>query len=167
MKPSKKNLANLRWEQAISLKKHLGDHERILAKDLMIQPIFLYENDDIDTILWKLQMEDVNCCIVVDEHRKFVWELTDEILLKIIARTSVNEPLVKILDVGYKRWINYTHAKDYVHKHKHFVYETTPLFEIMKFIDKKWFQYIPVLDREKSVVWLITPSSVLRFLLNR
>lgn len=166
MELNKKWLKTLRQQQSFLFEWKLGN-KKIIASELMIQPIYLRLNDTIEVILNKLQSEEINYCIVVDDDRKFIWGITDEMLLKIIAHTSINEPLVKILDIWYKRGINYTHAKDYVKKHKNTVTAQTPLYDIMKLIDKKWFQFIPVVDEEKKVIWLITPSSVLRFIFNR
>ncbi len=158
-------LKNIRRKKAFWLKGKF-EHNKILAEDVMTRPIFLYIDDTIETILGKLQTEEVDYCIVVDENKKFVWEVTDEMLLKIIAHAAVNEPLVEILDIGYKRWINHTQTKDYIRKHKNTVYSETPFFDIMKLIDKKWFQYIPVIDKDKKVIGVITPSSILRFILH-
>jgi predicted transcriptional regulator len=133
----------------------------------MIKPIFLSLNDDIDQILWKLQSENINYCVVVDDKQHFIGEISDDILLKIIAHTSINEPLVKILDIWYRRGINFTHSKDYVKRHKNIVEEHTPIFDIMQLIDKKNIQFIPVINWQKQVVWVITPSSILKFVLNR
>ena len=75
------------------------EHERIVAQDIMIKPILLYLEDDIEDILEKLQSEEINYCIVVDKNKHFVGDISDEMLLKIIAHTSINEPLVKVLVV--------------------------------------------------------------------
>lgn len=164
MKFTKKALKDMRERQAMFMESQF-EHKKITAEDVMIRPIFLYLEDDIETILEKLQSEEINYCIVVDEEKHFIGEISDEMLLKIIAHTSANEPLVKILDIWYKRGINYTHTRDYVKKHKNTVTVDTPLYDIMKLIDKKWFQFIPVVDKEKQVIWVITPSSILRFVL--
>lgn len=166
MEFTKKAFKDLRERQAIFMDSQF-EHKKITAEDVMIRPIFLYLEDDIEAILEKLQSEEINYCIVVDEEKHFIGEISDEMLLKIIAHTSVNEPLVKILDIWYKRGINYTHTRDYVKKHKNIITKETPLYEIMKLIDKKWFQFIPVVDEEKKVIWLITPSSILRFVLEK
>ena len=159
-------LKKLRTEEAVIMKKQLNCHETT-ACDVMIKPIFLYENDDIETITNKLKKENNNYCIVIDENNKFLWEVTVESLIKIIAHSSINEPLVKILDIGYKRWINFTSTKDYIKIHKNTVHKDANLLKIMKLIDKEGFQYIPVIDKEKKVVGIITPSSILRFVINR
>ncbi|AHB41003.1 hypothetical protein P148_SR1C00001G0196 [candidate division SR1 bacterium RAAC1_SR1_1] len=156
----------LRAKESYFMKK-FADYPQITAKDIMIKPIFLYEDDDIETILGKLKAEDINYCIVVDKENKFLGEIKDEDIIKIIAHSSVNEPLVEILDIGYKRSINYTSTKDYLKKYDNIVQEDTRLFDIMKIIDKKGYHYIPVINIEKKVVGLITPSSILRFIVKR
>lgn len=164
MEFTKKAFKGLRERQAMLMESQF-ERKKFTAEDVMIRPIFLYLEDDIETILEKLQSEEINYCVVVDEENHFIGEISDEMLLKIIANTSVNEPLVKILDIWYKRSINYTHTRDYVKKHKNIITKETSLYEIMKLIDKKWFQFIPVVDEEKKVIWLITPSSILKFVL--
>lgn len=163
---NKKWLKKLRTKQALLLEGQF-EHGKVFAKDVMINPTFLHLDDNIEIILEKLKSEEINYCIVVDNYKKFIWEVTDEMLLKIIAHTSSNEPLCEILDIGYKRWINYTNTKDYVKKHKNIVTEWTTLFEIMKLIDKKGFQFIPVVDDEKKIIWVITPSSIIKFIISR
>lgn len=163
---NQKHFSLLRAKQALFLHDETWS-DKIVAKDVMIKPIFLFLDDDIDQVLWKLQSESINYCVVVDQNYHFIGEISDDILLKIIAHTSINEPLVKILDIWYRRWINFTHTKDYVKKHKNIVEEQTPIYEIMKLIDKKHIQFIPVIDEEKKVIWLITPSSILRFILEK
>ncbi len=156
----------LRATDASLMKDQINYHETV-AKDVMITPIFLYENDNISTIADKLKQEDTNYCIVIDKNKKFLWEITISSLIKIIAHSSIDEPLVKILDIWYRRWINFTSTKNYIKKHKNIIKKDTPLLKIMKLIDKKWFQYIPVVDDNKKVVGLITPSSILRFVINQ
>lgn len=141
------------------------DFKEIKAKDVMIKPIFLYEKDKIETITNKLKSEEANYCIVVDKNKNFLWEITIENLIKIIAHSSINEPLVEILDIWYKRGINHTSTINYIKKHKNTVKENARLFDILKLIDKKGFQYIPVLDKKNKVIWLITASSILRFII--
>lgn len=167
MEINKQSIKKLREKQAFFLYELNGKQKRITAKDVMITPIFLELEDTVETILEKLQSEEINYCVVVDKDKKFVWEITDEMLLKIIAKTSVKEPLVKFLDIWYKRGINYTHTKDFVKKHKKTIKKETPLFEIMNLINKKWYQFIPVTNEEKKVIWLITPSSILKFVLRK
>ncbi len=167
MEINKKTIKKLREKQAFFLYELNGKQKRITAKDVMIRPIFLELEDTVETILEKLQSEEINYCVVVDEDKKFIWEITDEMLLKMIAKTSVKEPLVKFLDIWYKRGINYTHTKDFVKKHKKTIKKETPLFEIMNLINKKWYQFIPVTNEEKKVIWLITPSSILKFVLKK
>lgn len=136
MEFTKKAFKGLRERQAMLMESQF-ERKKFTAEDVMIRPIFLYLEDDIETILEKLQSEEINYCVVVDEENHFIGEISDEMLLKIIANTSVNEPLVKILDIGYRRGINYTHTRNYVKKHKNIITKETSLYEIMKLIDKK------------------------------
>lgn len=166
MNLTKKKFRNIRKDQAIFIEWEYW-HKTIIAKDIMIKATYLHLDDEIETILKKLKSEAINYCVVLDDDWKFIGEITDEILLKIIAHTSMQEPLVKMLDIWYKRWVNYTKAKDYVKKHSNTVKENTPLYEIMKLIDKKWFQFVPVIDEDEKVVGMISPSSIINFILNR
>lgn len=163
---SKKAFATLRKKQAMLLEFPFN-RKKTTAEDVMISPILLHLEDTIETILTKLQSEEINYCVVVDEDNHFIGEISDDMLLKIIAHASIQEPLVKTLDIGYKRGINYTRTKDYVKKHTYIITKDTPLYEIMKLIDTKWLQFIPVVDQTKKVVWLITPSSILKFVLRK
>jgi predicted transcriptional regulator len=94
----KRGQKGLRERQAMLMESQF-ERKKFTAEDVMIRPIFLYLEDDIETILEKLQSEEINYCVVVDEENHFIGEISDEMLLKIIANTSVNEPLVKILDI--------------------------------------------------------------------
>jgi hypothetical protein len=46
--------------------------DKLTAQDAMIAPVFLQEDDDINTILKKLKHEDIYTCIVINKERKFV-----------------------------------------------------------------------------------------------
>ena len=98
MEFTKKAFKGLRERQAMLMESQF-ERKKFTAEDVMIRPIFLYLEDDIETILEKLQSEEINYCVVVDEENHFIGEISDEMLLKIIANISVNEPLVKILDI--------------------------------------------------------------------
>jgi osmoprotectant transport system ATP-binding protein len=153
----------LREEEAEYIEETMP-HKKIKVKDAMIKPIILHQDDEIETIIKKLKNEKHNYCIVVDDNENFLGEISIEKLIKLIAHNSINEPLVKILDIGFKRKINYTTAKDHIKKHKNFVYEDNSILDVLKLIDKRNSKYIPVLNNEKKVVGLITPSSLLNLL---
>ena len=61
----------LRATDASLMKDQINYYETV-AKDVMITPIFLYENDNISTIADKLKQEDTNYCIVIDKNKKFL-----------------------------------------------------------------------------------------------
>lgn len=153
----------MREEQAEYIESKLH-HKQIKAKDAMIKPIILYEDDEIEKIIKKLKSEDTNYVIVLDKNDNFIGEISIEKLIKIIAHSSLNEPLVKILDVGYHRAINYTTAKDHIIKHNNIVNENDSILKVLELIDKEGFNYIPVSNNENKIIGLITPSSLLDLL---
>lgn len=162
---------NLNWIKNI-IKKQAEDiswdikKNKIIAQDVMTEIQTINEKDDINSIIKKLQREDINYCAVIDDNENFLWEISDEILIHIIAKWALQEPLVKILDIWYKRSINYTKAKDYIQKKKNIISPKTTLFEIMQMIYKKWFQYLPVIEKQK-VIGMVTSSSIMKYLLKK
>lgn len=159
----KMDVKNLRERQA-NLIENKFHHKKIVAIDAVTKVVIVKEDDEISTIIKKLKKEDTNHVIVVDDDENFLGDISVEKLIKIMAHTSIDEPLVKILDVGYHRGINYTTAKDHLEKHSNLVKFNTPILEVLKLIDKEGFSYIPVLDEENKIKGLITPSSLLDLL---
>jgi len=157
------NIKRLREEQAEYLDEQFS-HKKLTAKDAMIKPIFLHRDDEIQIIIKKLQDEEHNYCIVVDEQKHFVGEISVDKLIKLIAHTSLKEPLVEILDIGFKRGINFTTAKDHLVKHKNFVYEYDSILEVLKIVDNNKSNYVPVLNDSQEVVGIVSPSSLLNLL---
>ncbi len=139
-------------------------HKKLLVKDAMIKPILLHADDEIEIIIKKLKKENHNYCIVIDDKNNFLGEISIEKLIKLIAHTSLNEPLVKFLDLGFKKGINFTTAKDHLVKHKNFVLKNDSIIEVLKLIDKKKSNYVPVLNEKKEVIGIVTPSSLLNLL---
>ena len=74
------------------------------------------------------------------------------------------EPLTKILNVGYKRKFLYKKAKELVNKHKSTVNLDTHINKVIELVYKEGFHYIPVLDKNKKVMGVVTPSSILDLL---
>lgn len=162
---------NLKWIKKI-IRKQAEDinsdikRKKITAKNVMTKIQTINENENINSIIKKLQREDINYCAVIDNQGNFLWEISDEILIKTIAKWALEEPLVEILDIWYKRSINYTKAKDYIKKRKNIINPKTRLFEIMKMIYKKWFQYLPVIENRKAI-GMVTSSSIMKYLLKK
>lgn len=159
----KKEVEELRKEQA----EFFADTEEIpkyYAKDVMVRPVFLNKEDETDIILKKLRKESINECIVVDDKGKFFGEVNDEDIIKLFLHQVKFEPLVQILNVGYRREFLYLKAKDLVNKHKNTVTLDTPLNKVIKFVYKEGSNYLPVVDKDKKVLGVITPSSVINFL---
>jgi CBS domain-containing protein len=138
--------------------------KKLTAKDAMIKPMLLYETDDCKTIMKKLKREDTNVCIVVDKEKKFIGEISDNDLIKLFLQQVKYEPLVQILNIGYRREFLYKSAKDMTNKHKVTVKINTPINKVIELIYKEGFNYIPVLDDKKRVIGVITPSSVIELL---
>jgi len=138
--------------------------KKLTARDAMIRPMLLYDTDDCKTIIKKLKREDTNVCIVVNKDKKFVGEISDNDLIKLFLQQVKFEPLVQILNIGYRREFLYKSAKDMINKHKATVKIDTPINKVIELIYKDGFNYIPVLDDKKRVIGVITPSSVIELL---
>ncbi|MBW2984280.1 CBS domain-containing protein [Candidatus Woesearchaeota archaeon] len=134
------------------------------AKDAMIKPVFVYEDDDSTHIIKKLKREDTNVCIVVTKDKRFVGEIADEDIIKIFLHQAKYEPIVKLLNIGYHREILYKKAKELINKHKSTVKLDTPINGVIELVYKEGFRYIPVLNENKKVVGVVTPSSILDLL---
>lgn len=136
------------------------------AKDAMIKPIFLYQDDNADTIIKKLKREDTNVCIVVTNDKKFIGEIGVEDLIKLFLHQVKYEPLVQILNIGYRREFLYLPAKELINKHKSTAKMNDPINKVIKLIYIEGLNYIPVLNENKKVVGVVTPSSLIDFLQN-
>ena len=160
-------IKELREEQSESLL-GLEEEENIktvkIAKDAMIRPVFLYPDDDAERIMKKLKREDTNVCIVVTNDKKFLGEIGDEDLIKLFLHQVKYEPLVQILNIGYRREFLYKKAKELINKHKSTVNFDTPINKVIELVYKEGFQYIPVLDKNKKVIGVVTPSSLINLL---
>ena len=134
------------------------------ARSAMIKPIYLYPKDDANTIVKKLRREDANVCIVVSKDKKFLGEISVEDLIKLFLHQVKNEPLVKELNIGYSREFLYKTAISLTNKHSSTVRDDAPINKVIELIYKEGFNYIPVLNNDKKVVGVITPSSLINFL---
>lgn len=139
---------------------------KLTAKNAMIKPVFIHQDDNADRIIKKLKREDTNVCIVVTKDKRFVGEISDEDLIKLFLHQVRYEPLTKILNVGYKREFLYKKAKKLINKHKCTVNIDTPINKVIGLIYKEGFQYVPVLDKNKKVMGVVTPSSIIDLLEN-
>lgn len=138
--------------------------KKLVAKDAMIKPVLLNPDDESEIIIKKLKREDTNVCIVVDKNGKFVGEISDNDIIKFFLQQVKFEPLVKKLNIGYRREFLYKKAADMINKHKITVNINSPINEIIELMKKEDFNYIPVVDSEKKVIGVITPSSLIELL---
>ena len=161
-----KNLRKKHSESLLSLDKNKKAINLKFAKDAMIKPIYLYPNDNARTIMKKLKREDTNACVVVTKDKKFIGEIGVEDLIKLFLHQVKYEPLVQILNIGYKREFLYLSAKELINKHKSTAKVTDSLNKVIKLIYKEGFNYIPIMNENKKVVGVITPSSLINFLQN-
>jgi len=136
----------------------------LVAKDAMIKPVFLYPDDDAKKIIKKLKKENTNVCVVVTKEKRFLGEISNEDLIRFFISQINNEPLTEKLNVGYRKEFLFKSAKELVNKHKSTVDKDTKINEVIKLIYVEGFHYIPVLDKNKKVVGVVTPSSVLNLL---
>lgn len=157
------DLKILRKKQAELLNQEF-DIPKLFAKDAMVPPTCFYENDSIDKIINKLKREDCDVCVVVDNNKKFVGEIDDEDLVRIMANTALKEPITQILDRGYKRDIKWKKAKDLAKPHKNIVLKDTPINDVLKIVYKKSYDNIIVVDEKNRIAGVITPSSLLNLL---
>ena len=156
-------LKKLRKEEATFISE--TEEIRILTvKYAMIKPVFVHQDDDADKIIKKLKREDTNVCIVVTKDKRFVGEISDEDLIKLFLHQVRYEPLTKILNAGYRREFLYKKAKELINKHKSTVNIDTPINKVIELVYKEGFHYIPVLDKNKKVVGVVTPSSLIDLL---
>ncbi len=160
---SKNSLKKSRTEQAIFFSE-TEDIRNLTAKDAMIKPVFVRQDDDADKIIKKLKREDTNVCIVVTKDKRFVGEISDEDLIKLFLHQVRYEPLTKILNVSYKRGFLYKKAKELINKHKSTVNLSTPINKVIELVYKEGFHYIPIVDKNKKVIGVVTPSSILDLL---
>ncbi|MBU0762964.1 MAG: CBS domain-containing protein [Candidatus Altiarchaeota archaeon] len=138
--------------------------KKLTAKDAMIKPVFVYSDDGADKILKKLKREDTNVCIVVTKDKKFVGEISDEDLIKLFLHQVKYEPITKLLGIGYRRAFLYKTADELTNKHKSTVNRDTPINKVIKLVHAEGFQYIPVLNKDRKVIGVVTPSSLLDLL---
>ena len=156
-------LKKLRKEEATFISE-TEDVRNLTAKDAMIKPVFVHQDDDANKIIKKLKREDTNVCIVVTKDKRFVGEISDEDLIKLFLHQVRYEPLTKLLNVGYKREFLYKKAKELINKHKSAVNSDTPINKVIGLVYKEGFHYIPVLDKNNKVMGVVTPSSILNLL---
>ena len=153
----------LRKEESINLSGTEGI-KKLTAKDAMIKPVFLYIDDDTNKIIKKLKKEDTNVCIVITKDRRFLGEISDEDIIKLFLHQVKDEPLAQILNIGYRREFLHKKAKELINKHKSIVNIDTPINKVIELVYKEGFQYIPVLDKNKKVIGVVTPSSLIDLL---
>lgn len=156
-------IKKLREGEAIAISE-TEDMKKLTAKDAMIKPVFIYQEDDADKIIKKLKREDTNVCIVVTKDKRFVGEINDEDIIKLFLHQVKYEPLTKILNRGYRRQFLYKEAKELINKHKSTVNLDTPINKVIELVYKEGFQYIPVLDKNKKVIGVVTPSTLIDLL---
>ena len=137
---------------------------KLTAKDAMIKPEFIHQDDDANKIIKKLKKEDTNVCIVVTKDKRFAGEISNEDLIKLFLHQVKYEPLTKVLNVGYKREFLYKKAKELINKHKSTVSIDTPINKVIELVYKEGFHYIPVVDNNKKVIGVVTPSSLIDLL---
>lgn len=158
-------MKKLRKEHSILISE-TEEIKKLTAKDAMIKPVFLYQDDDVNTIIKKLKKEDTNVCIVVTKNKEFVGEISDEDIIKLFLYQVKYEPLTNILNIGYRREFLYKKAKELVNKHRSTVKLDTPINKLINLICKEGFNYIPVLNKNKKVIGVVTPSSLIDLLQN-
>jgi CBS domain-containing protein len=166
-----KDIIKLRREQAKNLSGAYGeeceecsDGNSNFAKDIMIKPVFLNPKDDAKIIMRKLKKESTNVCIVVTKDKKLVGTIGVEDLVKLFLHQVKYEPLVQVLNIGYRREFLYKSANELINKHHSTVKSIDPINKVIKLLYKEGFNYIPVLNKNEKVIGVVTPSSLINFL---
>jgi len=149
------------WARAVS-KTRLAN--KLVARDAMIEPVFLLPEDNGRDIVKKLKAEETNVCIVITKEGKFLGEISDQDLIILLLAQVEYEPLTRILNIGYMRELAKMKAKDLVNKHRTTVSLDTPINKVIGLAYKEGFHYIPVLDKNRKVRGVVTPSSLLDLL---
>ena len=160
---SKNFLKKFREEEATFISE-TENIRKLTTKDAMIKPVFVYQDDDTDKIIKKLKREDTNVCIVVTKDKTFVGEISDEDLIKLFLHQVKYEPLTKLLNAGYKRKFLYMKAEGLINKHVSTVSPDAPINKVIELVYKEGFHYIPVLDKNKRIIGVVTPSSLIDLL---
>lgn len=143
---------------------NLNEIKTLRAKDVMIKPIVIKFNERSDVILKKLKREDINFCVVVDNNKKFLGTISDGDIIRLFLNQVRFEPLVKILNMGYNREFIYKNASEISKNKNLYINVDTPINDIIKLIYKKNFSYLPVLNKRKNVVGVVTTSSIIEIL---
>lgn len=137
---------------------------KLTAKDAMVKPVFIQLDDNVGEIIKKLKREGTNVCIVITKDGKFVGEIGDEDLIKLFLYQTKYEPLAKILNIGYRREFLYKKPKELINKHKNTVNLDAPINKVIELVYKEGFNYIPVINEQKKVIGVVTPSSIINLL---
>ena len=159
------NLKKLRKKEANFISE-TKDIRKLTARNAMIKPVFLYLEDDTTKIIKKLKREDTNVCIVITKEKKFVGEISNEDLIRLFLHQVKYEPLTQILNVGYRREFLYKTAEELINKHRSIISSDAPINKVIELMHKENFHYIPVLNKNKKVIGVVTPSSILDLLQN-
>lgn len=137
--------------------------ELFTAKDAMIKPVFIQEDEEAKEIVNKLKKEDINVCIVINKNKEFIGQISDDDLIKLFLKQIKNEPLTK-LNLGYIKDIDYKKARDLTNKNKLKVREITPINEVIKLMFKRNINHISVISNKNKVLGVITTSSIIDLL---
>lgn len=142
----------------------ISDIPRLYAKDAMIKPLLFYPDDPIQKVLDKLKREDINVCVVADREKRFIGEIADEDLVRVMAYTALNEPITRILDRAYNKGFAGMKAGDLARRHKKVVSEDTPINSVLKAFYRGADHNVVVANSQGKVSGMITLSSLLRLL---
>lgn len=164
MKSSIKNQLKERLLQDIQTISNMNIIDKLTAKEAIIDPVLLKEEDWASTILQKLKKEDIQTCIVVNKNKNFVWEISVEDIIKLFIENIKKEPLTKYLNRWYKKNIIHKTAWELCNRHNNSLKEDSNINQVIKLIYKKWFNYIPITNKQNKVIWVITPSSLINLL---
>ncbi|MFC1774733.1 HPP family protein [Nanoarchaeota archaeon] len=135
----------------------------ITVKDAMVKPVLVYPDDSIQVLVRKLKSKDTNVVLVINKKREFLGEITEEQLLKLFVPSEMisERKVVGFLGAGYDKSFFAEKAKDLMTKHRYTVTTDSPIKDVVWLVYTPGFRFIPVLNKKKQVVGVVTPSSIL------
>ncbi len=104
--------------------------------------------------------------VIFTKEKKFLGEISVEDLIKLFLHLIKYEIIFQILNTRYRREFLYNSTKELINKYESMVKLDDIINNVIELTYKKGANYIPVLDKDKKVVEVITSSSLINFLEN-
>lgn len=153
----------LRLRQAMK-EPMLKASRKLNAKDAIVRAALVSGQERPESILKKLKKQHISSCFVVDKDKRLLGQISEKDIIRLFLMQVKKEPLVKKLNLGYRREFLHMHAKDLVKRKGDHVLIDTPINKVIRKLALEHDDCVAVLDHEKRVVGAITPSSIIRLL---